>query len=86
MEDERGDDEYDYEYDEEDIDEDDMPAGMNSGGGVSTASDRGAGGSSSVSAEDDIALRDEAVVFVDQTQLKAIMDRLVADIRLACAL
>lgn len=83
MEDERGDDEYDYEYEDDDIDDDDMAAGMDSGGGASAAPARSAGGASSAAAaEVDLALRDEtAVAFVDQTQLKVLMSKVVADIR-----
>lgn len=84
MEDDRGDDEYDYEYEDEDYDDDDddeIPPGMDSGGGASAAPDRGAGGSSSVSADDDLALRDETVIFLDQAQLKVLMSKVVADIR-----
>lgn len=85
MEDEQTNDEYDYEYeDDEDIEDDDMAAeGMDSGGGASAApSSRGAGGSSSAAATgEDLALRDETVAFVDQAQLKALMRKVVADIR-----
>lgn len=81
MDDERGDDEYDYEYEDDDIDDDDMAAGMDSGGGASAAPARSAGGASSAAAEADLALRDESVAFVDQPQLKVIMSKVIADIR-----
>lgn len=84
MEDERGDDEYDYEYEDEDIDDDDMAAGLDSEGGATGAaparSSRGA--SSGAASEADLTLRDETTVaFVDQAQLKALMSKVVSDIR-----
>lgn len=82
MDDDHGDEEYDYEYeDDEDSQDDDMPAGMDSGGGASAAHEQGAGGSSSASAADDLALRDEIVAFLDQPQLKALMSKVIEDIR-----
>ena len=82
MEDERGDDEYDYEYEDEDIDDDDMAAGMESGG-ASAAPARTPGGASSTSASDvDVSLSDDSsVAFINQEQLKALMAKVVADIR-----
>ncbi|CAN0036522.1 unnamed protein product [Discosporangium mesarthrocarpum] len=78
MEDDRGEDEYDYEYEDEDNDDEEMAPGAGSGGGSAAAAH--CGGSKSTMEGSNPNLMDDCVSFINETQLKELMSKVVCDI------